>query len=494
MSKLTNLKGRISYISSKARQENLYAVYETTDRKFWTELAKCNREEFKKSGTEGTCIEARELIIALPESFVEYEPDKLLKLFTEHFKQNYGVECIAALHHNKRKTNYHIHLIFSERKMLEEPVEKIATRNMFYDENGKHVRTKKEIIDEVGLLRKGCRIIPKGEVYERNIFTIKDIRFKSDSFIDEVKRFYTDLINIYVKDDKEKLKVFDRNGVYLPMKKIGKNNPKAEQVKADNEVRAMWNQTVDRALVSGVPEVQIMDVKQSEIGRKARASIQKNGRKPALFKSLIMTAIYALELLINRLFKVDAEKSEKASKVIVNADVEQTVVKAEKTFVKVGSKPIPEMPKKSVLASKFQRLDGIYQKLDEQNKAIYEREQLLKTFEQKLPEVKGIFKGKERKQLQEQMEQLQKQIENMKRYLPTIVQGYGYKNVKEFLAEYKASKAEYGDYRKVVTEWEKMTGEKMDDSLKAKLQQKQQQAKEQNNRNEYQRKTDRGAR
>ena len=143
MSKLTNLKGRINYISSHARQENLYAVYETTDRKFWTELAKCNQEEFKKSGTEGKCIEARELIIALPESFVDYEPDKLLKLFTEHFKQNYDVECIAALHHNKRKTNYHVHLIFSERKLLDDPVEKIATRNMFYDETGKHVRTKK---------------------------------------------------------------------------------------------------------------------------------------------------------------------------------------------------------------------------------------------------------------------------------------------------------------------------------------------------------------
>ena len=75
MSKLPNVKGRISYISSKARQENLYAVYETTNRKFWRELAKCNQEEFRESGTKGTCIEARELIIALPESFVDYEPD-----------------------------------------------------------------------------------------------------------------------------------------------------------------------------------------------------------------------------------------------------------------------------------------------------------------------------------------------------------------------------------------------------------------------------------
>lgn len=103
---------------------------------------------FAKSGTEGKCIEARELIIALPESFVEYPPDRLLKLFTEHFKQNYGTECIAALHHNKRKTNYHIHLIFAERKLLAEPIIKIASRNMFYDENGKHVRTKKEILGE----------------------------------------------------------------------------------------------------------------------------------------------------------------------------------------------------------------------------------------------------------------------------------------------------------------------------------------------------------
>ena len=86
------------------------------------------------------------------------------------------------------------------------------------------------------------------------------------------------------------------------------------------------------------------------------------------------------------------------------------------------------------------------------------------------------------------MEQLQTQIENMKRYLPTIVQGYGYKNVKEFLTEYEASKAEYGDYRKAVAEWEKLTGEKVDDSFKAKLQQKQQEAKEQNRNREHHRK------
>lgn len=45
---------------------------------------------------------------------------------------------------------------------------------------------------------------------------------------------------------------------------------------------------------------------------------------------------------------------------------------------------------------------------------------------------------------------LQTQINNMKQYLSSIVQGYGYKNVKEFLSQFKASKAEYADYQAAV--------------------------------------------
>lgn len=132
MSKLPNVKGRISYITSHARQENLYATYRTADNEFWSNLARESQQEFKRSGTEGKCIEARELIIALPEVYTKYEPQEVLEDFTEEFHRRYGVECVSALHHNKRKTNYHIHLIFSERKLLPEPDIKIATRSVFY--------------------------------------------------------------------------------------------------------------------------------------------------------------------------------------------------------------------------------------------------------------------------------------------------------------------------------------------------------------------------
>lgn len=132
MSKLSNVKGRISYITSHAKQENLYATYRTADNEFWSNLARESQQEFKRSGTEGKCIEARELIIALPEVYTRYEPQEVLEDFTEEFRKRYGVECVSALHHNKRKTNYHIHLIFSERKLLPEPDIKRATRSVFY--------------------------------------------------------------------------------------------------------------------------------------------------------------------------------------------------------------------------------------------------------------------------------------------------------------------------------------------------------------------------
>ena len=37
-------------------------------------------------------------------------------------------------------------------------------QSMFYNEQGKHRRTKKEVLDEQGNLRAGCSIIPKGEI------------------------------------------------------------------------------------------------------------------------------------------------------------------------------------------------------------------------------------------------------------------------------------------------------------------------------------------
>ena len=64
-------------------------------------------------------------------------------------------------------------------------------------------------------------------MYEKKLFTAKDERFKSNSFLDEVKHSYTDLINIYVQDEKQKLQVFERGGVYLATKENWKEQSKS---------------------------------------------------------------------------------------------------------------------------------------------------------------------------------------------------------------------------------------------------------------------------
>lgn len=434
MAKLHNLSGRITYISSRAKQEHLYEVYAPEpDKAFWRELAKCNQEEFEKSGTNGKCIEARELMIALPESFINYDHDYLLKRMVDEFKKKYGVECFAALHHNKRKTNLHIHMIFAERKRLEQPTEKLATRNMFYDEQGRHVRTKKEILDGDGNIRKGCKIIKKGEVYERKIFTVKDGRFKQESFLDEAKVFYTDLINQMVIDDKDRLSIFDKNGPYLATKKIGKNNPKAAEIKADNEIRMEWNRTVDRAVVSGVAEVEILELKKTEITDRVKESVGQNGKKPELFGEIVRAAILLLERLITKVMQKvmdfaekviginadDIKKMPKESGSHIQAENKQTVqpekekipfpfnhyqkeemqnkteqpkqknaatvkksvieqIKTEQKTVPAETKQLETerlpQPKPSILAAKYPRLKEIDSKLKDQNKAIFERE------------------------------------------------------------------------------------------------------------------------
>nr|WP_288867532.1 MobA/MobL family protein [uncultured Blautia sp.] len=499
MSKLTNLMGRINYISSYARQENLYSVYETTERKFWRELAKCNQEEFIKSGAGGKCIEARELIIALPESFVDYNSSRLLEVFTNHFKQNYGVECISALHHNKRKTNYHNHLIFSERKLLDEPIEKVAARNMFYNETGKHVRTKKEILDDSGQMRDECRIIPKGEVYERKLFTIKNSRFKSDSFLDEMKKSYTELINIYVRDDKEKLKVFDRKSAYLPMKKIGKNNPKAAQMEADNLQRKRWNQTVDRALLSGVPEQQIIEVRKVQIGRKASLSIQQSGGYPELFINIIEMAIKVLELLIIQLINLTRKFDVKANETQGKLETVLSVKQSDrlKEVEEVPEEEIPAKPKKSARATEYPRLEEIYVKLQQQNRAILQKEQRLGNQEMELHECKGIFKGKKRKELQGEIEQTKKQLELMKQRLTDIVTSCGYQNVRAFLVEHEKSRTEYAWYRQAVSDWKQTYGEGRETqtkSIRARLKKHEEQIKQRKGNPSSVQRRDRGAR
>ena len=480
MTKLSNVRGRITYISSHAKQEHLYAVYETTERSYWTELARCSQQEFKKSGVEGNCIEARELIIALPESLYEQGmPDMLLKSFTDKFKEKYGVECVAALHHNKRMTNFHIHLIFSERQLLAEPVIKIATRNMFYDEHGNHVRTKKEILDEAGNIRKRCKVIGKGEVYEKKLFTSKNTRFKQEDFLDEVKLFYTRMINHWVTDEKDRLTVFDRNGPYLATKKIGRNNPKAEQIEQDNKLRMDWNREVDRAIISNVPMDDILQIKREHITEPIKRSIEIYGNKPQRLALILNMAITELVLLISKVLEAarairnkilhtdvtNAEKTDFASNIVVdNTDntsaieestkVENKITTQEETIKEVNVTK-PDKPVMTPEATTYPKLKKIKAELDNQNNLIFQAEQQRGNLEIELSDLKGLAKLTRKAELQRKIDEKTDYINRLKIGLSNMVRNYGFENMNEFYLSYKESQNAYAEYQQEVDDWKK---------------------------------------
>lgn len=237
------------------------------------------------------------MIIALPEEYQYLKPDEVLKKFTDYFKEKYGVECISALHHNKSQTNYHIHLIFSERKELLEPEVKIATRNMFYDENGKHCRTKKEILDSDGNIRRGCFIIPKGEAYSGHYFEPKQPYFKSRRFLQELKEGYTELINEQIGREQNRLEVYQKDSIYLPTKKIGKNNPNEDFIKQNNKAVQDWNYAASFA--AGImSEDHVKEVKRKEILEPIKGTIE-TGEDKFAYRNIIKTATK----VINRLVK-----------------------------------------------------------------------------------------------------------------------------------------------------------------------------------------------
>lgn len=437
ISKLTNLKGRIDYITNPKRQENLYAVYDTADDTFWHELGKCNRLEFKKSGSAGSCIESRELIIALPEQFCYMNKQKVLEDFTKLFNDNYGVNCIAALHHNKTKTNLHIHLIFAEREELKDGVEKIATRNMFYDENGRHIRTKKEILDSDGNIRKGCSIIKKGEVYEYNRFSKKKAVFKARSFLKGVKELYTEHINLFL-EDKDKLQVFSDKDIYLPTKKVGKNNPKAEEIKKLNEARTSWNSMVDEALYCNVPRDHIKTIKDTKISRLFKKAGSQFAKVKGGIKHNQSSRDNGRVSIFSLLFLEGVELAKKCLAGLVKIYKAATVPKS----------PYPEVQFKE-MDKAFDSMMNAHREGNYCSSKIRELEDRISRKDYKM------FGGK--RELQEQIKSLEEQKSKYKNIEVKMLRVLGFTNVRD-------AESEFGRMRTVMSAYES----KVEDALWAK--------------------------
>ena len=217
--------------------------------------------------------------------------------------------------------------------------------------------------------------------------------------------------------------MFDKNSVYLPTKKIGKNNPKAAEIAADNAARQEWNRTADMALVSGIEEAKIVEIKQAEILDKVSSSIRKGGWLPNLFRSIVSKAKDFLQNLIRE-------------------------------------HGIPPKPTLSINMAEFRTMRSLMIRAHNEARAIRSLQEEIPKLKEQLSEAKGIFKGKERKSLTERIQQTEKEISERLDKLPDILREDGYPDVQAFMATYRKAEAVVEQYNCDLAKWERQVKEK----------------------------------
>lgn len=237
VTKINNVAGRSDYISNPDRQEHLRLTEKSSDFD-WKEYAEFEKQNQKSKEKNN---EARELVIALPNEMSEKFSDDVLKDFSHELAQEIlgkNRDYEFALHWNQAKTNFHMHLLFSERERVIERTPKVYKRDMWFDKTtnrmAKANAENAELRHEKGEVMKD----KEGNIrYDDIPFTKKDKKFTERSWlkshqetIQNVLAEYNYVLNIF--DDKHE----------IAQKKLYKG-ASVDYLEYANH----WNQTANRA-------------------------------------------------------------------------------------------------------------------------------------------------------------------------------------------------------------------------------------------------------
>lgn len=270
---LPNIAGRLDYIANPKRQENLLAVHDSAesllDGQYWKILAQeCqaafaqnnrttrramdrkNRKMVKKTLK---CREGREMMLLLSNTLLDrMDASEIARILSEAFEAVTGIPNRVSIHYNKTKKSLHAHVIFAERHLLEHPEIKIATRNLYFDSNGKRRYRKSDIMDDNGQLLPGCRICKKGDVYQQHYFSSADTKIQTPEWLKHIK---TDIIlqlrNGALKGDIE-ITEYDPSSGKLAQQYIAKgvDDAKAASMRDCNEMVKTYNGLIDAGRIT----------------------------------------------------------------------------------------------------------------------------------------------------------------------------------------------------------------------------------------------------
>lgn len=300
--KLPNVVGRVDYISNPKRQENLLGFYQTptAPKSFWKalseesqELAGYNKAQMKehnrienerfaageiKQKNLLKTVEAREMMLCLPNDIQgQMDPQAIAEFIANDIKLRHGIECAVGVHQNKDETNFHAHVILPERTELEQKKESIATRNTYFDAEGKR-SNKKDCVDENGNLLPGCTLIKKGELLHQRRFSEKNPLFANKGFAYGEKVHFAKIFNQWSRDQ---WVVYNHyTNPHIRLYSLKREEPEALHAwkERENYKIRLYNKSIDRLMDRGeLTKAQAMAAKQNFYAK--QAIIRKNKKE-----------------------------------------------------------------------------------------------------------------------------------------------------------------------------------------------------------------------
>lgn len=217
----------------------IVATYDTFSEReglsdMWQRLAEQNQRANQRKGNRGktketNIQEAREFFFWLPNSWYSENSEENKKMALEiaqEFKLKTGLDCVAAIHWNKERTNFHCHIMYADRKTLDNPIAIRATRNEYYTPEWKRC-TKNEAESIIG-----SHVVKKGQIKEIKYFEeIKDTRATNQR-----SKFLNEVLKPWAAEYTGQ-QIFDRNSLYLPQQKVHKYYTKEAKAKIIEENR-----------------------------------------------------------------------------------------------------------------------------------------------------------------------------------------------------------------------------------------------------------------
>ncbi len=245
--KIYSASSRQDYLKEKSKDE---LVFFEEHKKF--EWATHEIFEKEKSNIDKKNVVAREIVFALPQDLIK-DKNKLKSICDENAKKVCGEnrDFDYAVHYKINKengnVNLHQHLLFSERKNNIELEPKIYKRDIWKDKTTKKLAKANspnaELIHKKGDIQKD----QEGNIkYNNDLFLKKDRKFKTNDYMDKVRKNYVEILNNFGYEDYQ---VFDKNGYFLPQKKEGfYSGHKIENAREYNDFVKEHNKQIEENL------------------------------------------------------------------------------------------------------------------------------------------------------------------------------------------------------------------------------------------------------